>query len=141
MVENKNYDPGLGKSDHLTLTFEYTCFTTTDLDVGFVKRNCFKGDYAAINESLENIHWGNALNGLDLAQSWLYFAEKLVELIETFLLVSKVRDEGKKNNPYVTRSGREAMRYKHTKWQKYKHCKTTANYTKRLETWLHVYQN
>ena len=42
MVENINYDPGLGKGDHLALsfeyTFEYTCFTTTDPDVGFVKR-------------------------------------------------------------------------------------------------------
>ena len=35
LVENINYDPGLGKSDHLTLSFEYTCFTTTDPDVGF----------------------------------------------------------------------------------------------------------
>ena len=81
-----------------------------------------------LNESLENIYWENALNGLDLAQLWSYFAEKLVVLIETFIPVSKVRDEGKKNNPYVTRSGREAIRKKHTKWQKYKHGKTTANY-------------
>ena len=71
MVENINYDPGLRKSGHLTLSFEYTCFTTTDPDVAFVKRNYFKGDNAAINESLKNIlvHWENALNGLDLAQS------------------------------------------------------------------------
>ena len=46
--------------------------------------------------------------------------------------MSKVRDEGKKNNPYVTRSGREAIRKKHTKWQKYKHCKTTARKARNL---------
>ena len=57
-----------------------------------------------------------------------YFAEKLVELTEKIILVSKVRDEGKKNNPYVTRSGLEAIKKKNTDWQKYKHCKTTANY-------------
>ena len=56
MVESINFDPGLGKSDHLTLSFEYTCFTSTDPDVAFVKRNYFKGDYVAINEHLENIH-------------------------------------------------------------------------------------
>ena len=27
MVENINYGPGLGKSDHLLLSLEYTCFT------------------------------------------------------------------------------------------------------------------
>ena len=93
-----------------------------------MKRNYFKGDYVAINEYLKSIHWENALNGLDLAQLWTYFAEKLVELTESFIPVSKVRDEGKKNNPYVKRSGQEAIKKKHTKWQKYKHCTTTANY-------------
>ena len=53
MVENINYDPGLEKSDHLTPTFEYTCFTSTDPDVTLVKQNYFKGDYVAINENLE----------------------------------------------------------------------------------------
>ena len=48
--------------------------------------------------------------------------------IKQYIPVSKVRDEGKKKNPYVTRSGREAIKKKHTKWQKYKHCKTAANY-------------
>ena len=111
MVENINFDPELGKCDHLTLSFEYTCFTSTDPDVAFEKRNYFKGDYKAINEDIKNIHWENALNGLDLAKSWSYFAEKLVESIETFIPVSKVRDEqGKKNNPYVTRSGQEAIK-------------------------------
>ena len=37
MVENIKYDIGLGKSDHLTLSFEYTCFTPTNPDVAFVK--------------------------------------------------------------------------------------------------------
>ena len=69
-----------------------------------------------------------AFNGLDLAQAWSYFAEKFVELTEKIILVSKVRDEGKENNAYVTRQGQEAIRKKHTKRQKYKHCKTVANY-------------
>ena len=81
-----------------------------------------------------------------MAQSWSYFAEKFVELTKSFIPVSKVRDEGNKNNPYDTRSGWEAIKKKHTKWQKYKHCKTTANYEvykkykkyiKRLETLLY----
>ena len=53
MVENVNYDPVLGKSDHLTKTFVYTCFMSTDPDATFVIWNYFKWDYEAINESLE----------------------------------------------------------------------------------------
>ena len=104
-----------------------------------MKRNYFKGDYVAINEYLESIHWENALNGLDLAQLWTYFAEKLVELTESFIPVSKVRDEGKKNNPYVKRSGQEAIKKKNT--QKGKNTiiaqqPQIMKYIKKLETWL-----
>ena len=64
-----------------------------------------------------------------MAQSWSYFAEKLVKLTEKIILVSKVRDTGKKNNPcHEMRTGGSNKEKKHTDWQKYKHCKITANY-------------
>ena len=55
------------------------------------------------------------LNGLDLFRSWSFFAEKIVELIEKFIPVSKVRDKRYKNNPYVNSSGLEAIKKKHTR--------------------------
>ena len=80
------------------------------------KRNYFKGDYAAIRQCLEEIEWDTVLNGLDLSQSWSVFAEIIVELIEKFIPVSKVRDGRNKNNPYVNSSGLEAIKKKHTRW-------------------------
>ena len=44
--------------------------------------------------------------------------------------VSKERNSRNKNKPYVTRSGLEAIKSKHTKWLKYKYCKTAENHVK-----------
>ena len=85
------------------------------------------------------MHRGNAFNGLDLAQSLSYFAETLVELTEKFISDGKVRDEGKNNNPYATKSGREAIKKKkiaeNTSIAKQQRI---MKYTKRLETWLYL---
>ena len=52
MVNNLSYNPGLGKSDHLALSFEYLCFTSSEPEVSFKTFNCFKGDYSAISKWL-----------------------------------------------------------------------------------------
>ncbi|MEW8544372.1 MAG: reverse transcriptase domain-containing protein, partial [Candidatus Thiodiazotropha sp.] len=128
MVNTLNYYPGLGKSDHLVLVYNYICFTENEQDCTDKKLNYFKGDYPAISKSLEEIEWATVFSGLDLSQSWLFFAEKLVELSEKHIPVSKAREGRNKNNPYVTRSALEAIKKKHTKWLKYKYCKTAENY-------------
>ena len=92
MIDNIKHGPGLGISDHLTLSFNYTCFTSTKPNEANKKRNYFKADYAAIRQCLDEIEWDTVLNGLDLSQSWSFFAEKIVELIEKIIPVSKVRD-------------------------------------------------
>ena len=57
-----------------------------------------------MNIALQDINWDSQLQDLDLAQSWSYFAETLIELIEKYIPVSKVRGDGGKNNPYITRN-------------------------------------
>ena len=42
--------------------------------------------------------------------------------------MSKVRSDGGKNNPYITRNCLNAIKVKHRKWQKFKHCSTEQNY-------------
>ena len=105
-------------------------FSSSEPEGSFKKLNYFKGDYLTISKCLEEINWGAAFNWLDLSQSWACFADKIVELSKKYMPVSKERDGSNKNNPYVTRSGPEAIKSKHTKWLKYKYCKTVENYVK-----------
>ena len=130
MIGNIEYKPGLGKSDHLGLLFVFNCYTEFIKAQAFKKLNFFKGDYQSINTALQQRDWTKELLGLNLTQSWSYLAEIIIQLIEKFIPVSKARDEGSKNNPYVNRSCLDAIRNKHRKWLKYKYCMSQDNYDK-----------
>ena len=69
MVNNIIYSPGLGKSDHITLAFQFICYTKPN-QTGFIKRNYFKGNYKTISSELEAIDWNQALQRLNLSESW-----------------------------------------------------------------------
>lgn len=130
MVNNIAYNPGLGKSDHLSLVFDFNCYIEVMKDVeSLQKYNFFKGDYEAVITTLQNKDWENELLGLDLSQSWSCFAEFIIKLIEKYIPVSKARGKGDKKNPYVNRSSLNAIRNKQRKWTKYKHCMTHRKIT------------
>ena len=122
MIGNIEYKPGLGKSDHLGLLFVFNCYTQFNKAHAFKKLFFFKGYYQSINTALQQRDWTKELLGLNLTQSWSYLAEIIIQLIEKFIPVSKARDEGSKNNPYVNRSCLDTIRNKHRKWLKYKYC-------------------
>ena len=60
--------------------------------------------------------------------------EKISNLLETYIPVSKVSSGIGKKTPYITQSCHDAIRTKYTKWEKYLHCKTSQNY----EIYKHV---
>ena len=60
MVYNLAYHPGLGDSDHVTLTFDLIC--CNDQVEEPLSQPDFKADYAAIRLKLKNIDWKGTLN-------------------------------------------------------------------------------
>ena len=129
MVSNLQYIQGLGRSDHLVLSFNFNCYVNTTLNPSFKKRNFFKGDYLSINTSLQSINWEVVLNGLDSSQSWSFLAEHLIQLLEKYIPESKVGSGGDGKNPIITKSCLDAIKVKHQKWLKYKYCMTSSNYS------------
>ncbi len=81
MVDELQYKPGLGKSDHICLEFNYNCYTEISVS-SQNKLNFFKGNYNAISEDLNNIQWELELNNKHMAESWESFAGKLSNSIE-----------------------------------------------------------
>ena len=123
--------PGLGKSDHLLLDFSLDCYIEERVPTkNSEKLNFFKGDYVNINNQLLLIDWQQELDGQNLLQSWDRFAEKSVDLITNNTPVSKSTPEGKKSNPFITRSCLEALKQKRTRWLKYKYFKTDSTFNK-----------
>ncbi|MES9905973.1 MAG: reverse transcriptase family protein [Sedimenticola sp.] len=128
MVDELQYKPGLGKSDHICLEFKYNCYTEA-LASSQRKLNFHKGNYTAISEDLNNIQWEQQLSNTNLAVSWESFAEKLSNSIEKNIPVSRTYHDQSKNNPYVDSQSLNAIKEKHKKWMKYKYCKSEVNFT------------
>ena len=72
--------------------------------------------------------WLQEFDGIDLTASWEFLTEKLSNLIETYIPVSKVSLGTTKKTPYITQNCQDAIRRKHSKWEKYLHCKSNQNY-------------
>ena len=128
MVSNLQYKPGLGKIDHLVLEFTYNCYIGSS-DPPTKKLNFFKGDYRKISEKLEENNWEQDLQGTSLSEAWEILTEKLIQLVEENVPVSKVSSAADQKTPYVSHQCMVAIKKKHTKWQKYLHNKSDQNYT------------
>ena len=116
---------------HLLLDFSLDCYIEERVPTKTSEKlNFFKGDYVNINNQLLLIDWQQELDGLNLLQSWDRFAEKSVNLITNNIPVSKSTPEGKKSNPFITRSCLEAIKQKRTRWLKYKFFKTDSTFNK-----------
>ena len=91
MVSNLQYKPGLGKSDHLVLEFTYNCYIrSSDPPSKKSPIRFFKGDYRKISEKLEENNWEQDLQGTSLSEAWEILTEKLIQLVEKYVPVSKV---------------------------------------------------
>ena len=72
-------------------------FTSSEPEVSFKKLNYFKDDYSAISKCLGEA----AFNELDLSQSLAYFTDKIVEVWEKYMPVSK-ESNGRNKNTHMS---------------------------------------
>jgi len=122
MIETVKYLPGIGKSDHLVLTFEFMCYIELKERTD-TKFNYNKGNYDAIRADLSNID----INNVGVQMSWRLLAEKLSNSIEKNIPKCAVKAE-RHQNPYIDRDTARAIKAKRTKWLKYKYCKNHLTY-------------
>ena len=103
---------------------------TNNEDNKYTEQNFFKGDYQSIICQLEQINWGDEMDGLDLTGSWTWFTELYIDLQEKFIPESKPRQNRRKNDPPITQACLNAIKTKHKKWLKYKYmyCKSQENF-------------
>ena len=99
MVSNLQYKPGLGKSDHLVLEFTYNCYIGSSDPQP--RNYFFKGNYRKISEKLEENSWEQDLQGTSLSEAWEILTEKLIQLVEENVPVSKVSSATDQKTPYV----------------------------------------
>jgi len=74
MVNDLQYLPGLGSSDHLCLRFTLSCYTSDRSDSSSYHYNLRHADFVAMNEQLTSIDRTNcSMSSLSIDDSWEYF--------------------------------------------------------------------
>ncbi|XP_021376032.1 uncharacterized protein LOC110464894 [Mizuhopecten yessoensis] len=127
MIDGINYLPGLGKSDHIVLTFEFTCYSKPKANK--TNKLCYhKGNYDNIREDLGEMDITELKSMNAVVETWNYLAEKLFTTMEKNIPVSKIGPGMITKKPYIDNNSLEAIQNKHRAWTKYLHCKTAENY-------------
>ena len=124
MIDNITILPGLGKSDHCIITFDYLCYIQSNL-TDSQKLNYFKGDYVALNESLKDCDWNDKLKNVD--EFWNYFSDNLTREMRKHIPVSKGRERFRK--PWMNKNTAEAIDKKRRAWVKYQNCRSDENFS------------
>ena len=99
MISDLSFLPGLGKSDHMVLNFNFKCHMEVS-STSFKKYNFFKGNYTAIESELNSENLCQNLQGLNLMESWDCLTDKLTRIIDN-IPESKAPLDPTKRRPYV----------------------------------------
>lgn len=128
MIEEIDYLPPLGKSDHLVLSFTLILYTDQKVRSG-EKFNFYKADYNTINDNLREIDWNSSIcQVLSTDKAWENFTDIIYNQFEDNIPVCKVLNP-KHNTPWMNDEALKAVRKKRKCWNKYIHNKTTENKT------------
>ena len=123
MIDNIALLPGLGKSDHCIITFNFICYLQ-DSALDSQKLNYFKGDYVAIKESLSDYDWDKYLNNVD--EFWEHFYEQITQAMQKHIPISKGRASFRK--PWMNKCTAEAIDKKRRAWVRYQNCRSEVNH-------------
>ena len=126
MLEEINYTPPLGKSDHLVLCFKLTLYTEQGSTV-YKKFNFFKADYMKINDILEKINWNETISSdTSMNGAWENFTNITYNQFQENIPVCEVLRQ-KYNTPWMNKESLTAIMQKPKSWNKYIHYKTVIN--------------
>ena len=122
MIQNLDYLPPLGESDHICIRFSAMCGMKEKVKDEPAERNIFKTDYAAVIRELEKYNWVRILNS-SFVEDYKRFFDILEEIMvrHTPLRTPK----RKKKNLYMTREARRLKNKKIRLWKKFLATKST----------------
>lgn len=124
MVSNINYQPGLGDSDHICLTFDLMCCTNRK-EKARSQPNYFNADYGKIRNHLKTVNWEDALNG-HFKGSYERFMEILMAAMDGN--VPNCTHTTRKHNLYMNKDALTLRNKKKKLWKKYVSTRSTSDY-------------
>lgn len=129
MISELDFLPGLGRSDHVLISFHFNCYIIPDFEGGAQLRyNFHRGDYGSIKSDMREINWDTEFCGLDLSRSWVRLTEIYIKLVNEYIPESRSSQGRERHIPFLPQSCLNHIKIKHQKWLKYKYCKNADNF-------------
>ena len=113
VIQNLAYHPGLGDSDHVSLTFDLTCHSDQN-ERTQSKPNYFKANYGKIRGILRNVDWEDILAST-FTDSYGLFVETRYSALEGNVLEHVPR--AKKQNVYMNKDSIALKNSKQKLWK------------------------
>ena len=110
--------PPLGKSDHVTISFDFQCYLKINGSRNY-KYNYGRGDYQSMTSELLNINWTILSAGLDINATWSLFHSIMLQLIDKYVPTSLIRPVGPRPM-WMNSAALKAVKQKRRAWMKYK---------------------
>lgn len=126
VIEDVELRSPLGdKGDHCTMLFNIN-ITTKQINHDN-KPNFFRGDYNKMKILLDKIDWKYKLADKNCSDSWKYFNNIIVDLVEKYIpkSSSKVKPIGQS---WISSEAKEAIRHKNRLWRKYLRNRNSENW-------------
>ena len=126
-INQIEFGPHLGKSDHLIIKIKVNELTEDTEIEPEVKFQYYKGDYRTMNCRLANYQWSDLFQDREIQECWNLFKTILLELQNELVPKTEV---GKKNKPpWMNKDVVEAIRKKKGLWKKYLFCRTLDKFS------------
>ena len=98
MINDIEYLPSIGSSDHVCLRFHLLCYSSY-AQICRPKYKLNQADFNKMRQLLQDVNWDDILNPLDIHSAWQLFANKFTDIINECIPECISR----KKNIFVTR--------------------------------------
>ena len=114
VLNQLQYCPGLGKSDHVVLTFELACYTTQS--VGELRRlNFHRADFKELSRRVNVTDW-KVLLSTSVEEGYSFFKDTLNGIVTD--CIPETHSSQSRRNIYMTSRALQLRKLKNTLWQR-----------------------
>lgn len=126
IIEKIDYEPPLGKSDHICMLVYVNANAKYEDKLPANRFAYNRGDYDQIRKSLGDVDWKTSLEHLDCDESWTFTRNAIQGAVEQS--IPKLPNKRKNRNIYVNRQTMALSRRKQRAWKTYLHSKRDGDH-------------
>jgi len=129
-VGDINYEPSLGKSDHLVLKFPVLMEQLQRMTKVSIKIDCDKADFKQIRSELKKIKWEDEFKDTSVNECYRVFLNIYKDIVNKYVPVKKILKSHKQKLPWLNTEVKKAIRERYKQWIKWRDHKSEENWKK-----------